>query len=83
MFRALRQSRVMSQAALARSAGICASHLCQIERGSRRPSLTVLARLCEALQATSAERAEVMAHLTTGEACHGSPAGDDSARGAP
>ncbi len=82
MLRELRHSRTMSQTSLARSAGICASHVSQIEGGSRRPSLAVLARICDALQATPAERAAIMAALTTHAGCHGCPASDDKLMGA-
>ncbi len=82
MLRELRHSRTMSQTLLARRAGICASHVSQIEGGSRRPSLAVLARICDALGATAAERAAIVADLTTQQVRHACPAGDDALRGA-
>lgn len=39
--RRLRESRKMSQAFLAREAGITQSMLCQIERGTKNPSLQI------------------------------------------
>jgi transcriptional regulator with XRE-family HTH domain len=83
MLRDLRLSKAMSQASLAREAGICASHLCQIEGGSRRPSIPVLARLCDALRATPAERAAVLGSLMAApEPCQAVPSGDDAATAA-
>jgi transcriptional regulator with XRE-family HTH domain len=83
MLRDLRLSKAMSQASLAREAGICASHLCQIEGGSRRPSISVLARLCDALDATPAERSALLASLMAApSAGQAVPASHDAASAA-
>jgi transcriptional regulator with XRE-family HTH domain len=60
---------------------ICSSHLSQIESGLRKPSLAVLARLCETLGCAD-EMAVIVQEAWTLEACHGGPAKDDAARGA-
>lgn len=83
MLRELRVAKAMSQTSLAQKAGICSSHLCQIEGGSRRPSLPVFARLCDALGITGADRAALLASLSTApEPCQAVPSGDDAATAA-
>ena len=48
--RALRHSRLLSQRELARRAGVSPSTVLTTETGRRRPALTTIRRLSEALQ---------------------------------
>jgi len=57
-----REKRAVTQEALAHSAGITASYAGQVERGLRVPSLTVVLKLCRALECTPGE---LLADFTT------------------
>ena len=50
--RVWREHRGLSGRALAQAAGISAAYLSQIERGARKPSVSVLRRLAQALGVT-------------------------------
>ena len=47
-----REKRKLTQEALAHEAGITSSYAGQVERGAKVPSLTVVLRLCGALDCT-------------------------------
>ncbi|QWK23093.1 hypothetical protein CSW25_07120 [Thermus scotoductus] len=53
--RALRESRGLSQGALAQKVGVSQGMISHIERGRRRPSLPTLMRLIQALEAPQRE----------------------------
>ena len=50
-----REKRDLTQEALAHEAGITASYAGQVERGAKVPSLTVVLRLCRALDCSPGE----------------------------
>ena len=50
-----REKRALTQEALAHSAGITASYAGQVERGLKVPSLTVILKLCRALECSPGE----------------------------
>jgi transcriptional regulator with XRE-family HTH domain len=50
-----RQKRGVTQEDLAHEAGITASYCGQVERGLRVPSLTIILKLCRALDCTPSE----------------------------
>jgi transcriptional regulator with XRE-family HTH domain len=50
-----RDKRGMTQEALAHEAGITTSYASQVERGRKVPSLTVVLKLCRALECTPGE----------------------------
>ena len=50
-----REKRGLTQEALAHEAGITASYAGQVERGTKVPSLTVVLKLCRALDCTPGE----------------------------
>jgi len=50
-----REKRGMTQEGLAHEAGITASYAGQVERGQRVPSLTVILKLCRALDCSPGE----------------------------
>lgn len=56
--RALREERALTQAALARAAGLSQGNLARIENGDRSPTLGSLAKLARALGLTLAELVE-------------------------
>ena len=47
-----REKRGLTQEALAHEAGITASYAGQVERGRKTPTLTVILKLCRALECT-------------------------------
>ena len=57
-----REKRSLTQEALAHEAGITTSYASQVERGKRVPSLTVVLKLCRALECTPGE---LLADFTT------------------
>jgi len=50
-----REKRSLTQEALAHEAGITTSYASQVERGRKVPSLTVILKLCRALDCTPGE----------------------------
>lgn len=50
-----REKRGLTQEALAHEAGITASYAGQVERGAKVPSLTVVLKLCRALECSPGE----------------------------
>jgi len=50
-----REKRGLTQEALAHEAGITASYAGQVERGAKAPGLSVVLRLCRALDCTPGE----------------------------
>ena len=50
-----REKRGLTQESLAHEAGITASYAGQVERGQKVPSLTVVLKLCRALDCTPGE----------------------------
>ena len=57
-----REKRGLTQEALAHEAGITTSYASQVERGKKVPSLTVVLKLCRALECTPGE---LLADFTT------------------
>lgn len=58
-----RTKRDLTQEALAHEAGITASYFGQLERGMKSPTLTVILKLCRALECTPAD---LLADFTSG-----------------
>ena len=50
-----RSKRGLTQEALAHEAGITTSYASQVERGRKSPTLTVILKLCRALECTPGE----------------------------
>jgi XRE family transcriptional regulator, regulator of sulfur utilization len=50
-----RVKRDLTQEALAHEAGITTSYASQVERGKKAPTLTVILKLCRALECTPSE----------------------------
>ena len=82
--RELRQRASLTQADVAEKAGICASHVSQIESGHRNPGLGVLLRLLDVLAATPVDQAAILLEVASSarDQRQPSPSENDQARGA-
>ena len=53
--RAQREARKLSQLALALEAGLSKTYLCDVEKGRRNPSFTIICRIAKALEMEPSE----------------------------